>query len=315
MENQSADSQETLSRQSRAKKGFQTVILGLIANFFLAVLKTTIGVIGHSPALLAEGVNSTSDVAYSLLVTVFVRIANKPADQEHPYGHSQLESIGAVVVGAFVITTAIAIFWDSVNTVYDLIIGESSFTGGSLAALGAAVLTVLLKIMLSFYTRNVAEETENPSVGALASDHRNDVLSALAAVIGIMLGRLGYYWVDPMAGALVALIILKTGIEILRESTSDLMNTQPGESLRSQIKKLLDPLPQVLEIEEIHAHRFGPYLLINITICIPGDLSVHEGDRIATRVENTLKDRIQFIRNVHVHYHPADDGKQSRPGD
>ena len=287
------------------------MILGLLANFFLAVLKTSVGVIGHSPALLAEGVNSTSDVAYSLVVTVFVRIANKPADQEHPYGHSQLESIGAVVVGAFVITTAIAIFWDSVNTVYDLIIGESSFTGGSLTALGVAALTVLLKIILSVYTKNVADVTDNPSVGALASDHRNDVLSALAAVIGISLGRLGFYWVDPLAGALVALIILKTGIEILRESTSDLMNTQPGESLRSQIKKLLDPLPQVLEIEEIHAHRFGPYLLINITICIPGDLSVYQGDQIATRVENILRDGIQFIRNVHVHYHPADPGKEN----
>jgi len=287
------------------------VILGLLANFFLAVLKTSVGVIGHSPALLAEGINSTSDVAYSLVVTVFVRIANKPADQEHPYGHSQLESIGAVVVGAFVITTAIAIFWDSVNTVYDLIIGESSFTGGSLTALGAAALTVLLKIILSVYTKNVAEVTDNPSVGALASDHRNDVLSALAAVIGISLGRLGFYWVDPLAGALVALIILKTGIEILRESTSDLMNTQPGESLRSQIKKLLDPLPQVLEIEEIHAHRFGPYLLINITICIPGDLSVHQGDQIATQVEKILRDGIQFLRNVHVHYHPADPGKET----
>jgi cation diffusion facilitator family transporter len=265
-------------------------------------------VIGHSPALLADGINSTSDVAYSLVVTVFVRIANKPADKEHPYGHSRLESIGAVVVGAFVITTAIAIFWNSVNTVYDLILGESSFAGGSLAALGAAVLTVLLKIMLSRYTGNVAEETENPSVGALASDHRNDVLSSLAAVIGIALGRLGYFWVDPLAGALVALIILKTGIEILRESTSDLMDTQPGESLRNQIKKLLDPLPEVLEIEEIHAHRFGPFLLVNITICIPGDLSVYQGDHIATRVENILRDGIQFIRNVHVHYHPADDG-------
>ena len=161
----------------------------------------------------------------------------------------------------------------------------------------------------------MAEETENPSVGALSADHRNDVLSALAAVIGIALGRLGYFWVDPLAGELVALIILITGIEILRESTSDLMDTQPGESLRNQIKKLLDPLPEVLEIEEIHTHRFGPFLLVNITICIPGDLSVYQGDQIATRVENILRDGIQFIRNVHVHYHPADDGRLFSPGD
>ena len=99
------------------------VNLGLAVNALLAILKTAIGIMGHSPALLADGINSTSDVAYYVVVRVFMEMARKPADREHPFGHSQLESIAALMVGAFVITTAVAIFWDAINRVYDLLGG------------------------------------------------------------------------------------------------------------------------------------------------------------------------------------------------
>lgn len=291
-------------KQTRAKKGFAAVVVGLIANLILAAVKTGIGIIGHSPALLADGINSTSDVAYYLVVGVFIKLANKPADDEHPYGHTQLESIGALVVGSFVITTAIAIFWNSVDTIFDLFSGVADFTGGSLAALIVASAVVLVKIILTFYTRRIGRTTKNPSINALANDHLNDVFSALAATIGIALGRLGYFWVDPLAGAIVALVILRTGIEILRDSAYSLMDTVPGKMLKERIYFLLDPLPEVKQIDEIHAHRFGPYLIINLTICVEGSISVREGDRIATLVEDTILENIDLIRNVHVHYHP-----------
>lgn len=291
-------------KDSRAKKGFWAVTVGLVSNLVLAALKTSIGVLGHSPALLADGVNSTSDVAYYVVVSIFVRVANKPADEAHPYGHTQLESIGALVVGSFVITTAVAIFWNSVDTIYDLITGVGDFSGGTTITLIVALVTVLAKIALTLYTQSIGKSTNNPSISALAYDHRNDIFSALAAVIGIYLGRLGYYWVDPLAGALVALVILRTGIEILRESTSDLMSTVPGSALKQQIHALLAPISEIKQIEDIHAHRFGPYLVINLTICVDGNLTVTEGDRIATLVEKTIKRNIDFVRSVHVHYHP-----------
>jgi cation diffusion facilitator family transporter len=101
----------------RDKKSLQTVNLGLGTNIFLAALKTSIGISSHSPALLAEGINSTSDVAYYVVASIFVRLANKPADNEHPYGHRQLESIASVVVGSFIVTTAVAVFWDAIDKI------------------------------------------------------------------------------------------------------------------------------------------------------------------------------------------------------
>jgi cation diffusion facilitator family transporter len=294
--------------KQRNHKSILTVYIGLAANFFLAAVKTMVGIAGHSPALLADGINSTSDVAYGIVVSVFMRLSSKPPDEDHPYGHSQMESIAAVVVGAFVITTAIAIFWDSINSTYDLYSGKEVVRGAAEIALWVALFTVIVKILLTVWTLRIGRQTRNAAVLALGFDHRNDVFSALAATIGIFFGRFGYPWIDPLAGAIVSLIILHTGIEILRESTSDLMDTLPGKNLEKQITDFVKPIQGVWKIDEIHAHRFGPYLVANLTICVDGNLSVTEGDKISTQVEKILIENIEFMRKVHVHYHPMNSG-------
>jgi len=294
-----------ISEAERKRLGFQVINLGLVTNIFLAAIKTTIGIIGHSPALLADGINSISDVAYYIVVSIFMRLAGKPADEEHPYGHNQLESIAALVIGAFVITTAIMVFWESVNNVYEIWSGQIEYGGASTFALLIALLTILIKILLMLYSRKIGRQTNNPIVIALAYDHRNDIFTATAAATGIALGMVGYPWVDPLAGALVSLVILRTGIRILRESADDLMDTVPGKALKVQVTGLVLGNPGVNQIEEIHAHRFGPYLVINLTIGINGTLTVQEGDCIATRIEEILIDHIHNLRRVHVHYHPG----------
>jgi len=291
--------------QSRIRQNNFVVALGLVANIILAIFKTGIGILGHSPALLADGINSTSDVAYTFVVGIFVRLAHKPADDEHPYGHSQLESVGALVVGAFIITTAVGIFWNSIDTLFDLINGNGNYQGSAQITLWIALGTILLKIFLSIYTRHVGQKTNNAAVQALGYDHRNDIFSASAAALGIFFSQLGYLWVDPLAGAIVALVILRTGIVILRDSSLDLMDTIPGKLLREQVESLIRTISEVKQIDNIQAHRFGQYLVINLTIGLDGNISVFEGDRISSLVEKTLLENIEFLQNVHVHFHPA----------
>lgn len=296
--------------EERRRKGILAVNVGLGANALLAVIKTSVGIIGHSPALLADGINSTSDVAYGIVVNIFMRLSSKPADQEHPYGHDRLESIAAVVVGAFVITTAISIFWSSINSVYELYQGKSDFSGASQLAFWIALFTVGLKIWLTTWTHKIGTQTNNNVIQALAADHRNDIFSALAATIGIIFGRLGFLWVDPMAGGLVSIIILLTGVEIIRDSAADLMNTLPGKDLTEAIHDKLGEIEEVLDVEEIHGHRFGLYMVINITVGVSPTLTVAEGDRIATEVENKLLEEIDYMRRVFVHYHPVQNESQ-----
>jgi cation diffusion facilitator family transporter len=289
-------------RQARSKRA---VSLGLAVNICLALVKTSIGIIGHSPALLAEGVNSTSDVAYYLVVAIFMRLSHKPADELHPYGHNQLESIASLIVGAFIVTTGIAVFWDSINTAFDQLFAGTQTTGASAAALWVALFTVAIKVFLYYYTRVLGRQTSNPAVMALAYDHRNDILSASAAAIGIYLGRTGYPWLDPLVGALVAILILRTGVEVLRESSADLMDAVPSQALTEQVSALLSSIDEVKSLEEVHAHRFGPYIVVNLTIGVEGEMSVAAGDCISTEVENLIYENIDLVRRVYVHYHPV----------
>jgi len=291
----------------REQRTSQAVNLGLITNVLLAGLKNAIGIIGNSPALLADGINSTSDVAYYLVVAVFMREARKPPDEEHPYGHRQMESIAGVAVGAFVVATSVAIFWNAINTVYYFLIGEGDRTASSTFALVVALLTVILKIFLTLYTRWVGDETKSAAVIALAYDHRNDIFSALAATIGILFARIGYIWMDPLAGALVAIVILRTGVMIIRDSSIELVSTKPDADLLTQVHTLVLKVAGVQAVEEVFVQRFGPYLVLNITLGIDGSMSVQQGDRISSLVEEILLERIDFLSRVHIHYHPASD--------
>jgi cation diffusion facilitator family transporter len=290
--------------QTQVKRSSTIVNVGLVANILLAALKSFVGIFGHSPALLADGVNSTSDVVYFIVVKIYMKIASHPADEDHPYGHKQFESIAAIVVGAFVLTTAVAIFWDSVNKVFDIVSGRMEYTPASWAALLVAVCTVALKIMLASATYSIGKRANNQVVMAIAYDHRNDIFAAIAVTIGILVGELGLRYFDPLAGALVAIVILRTGIKILRDSAADLMATSPNKQIYDGIRRIAGSTEGVEGIEEIHAHRYGPYMVINITIIVEGTISVIEGDRIATVVERALRDEYELIRKVNVHFHP-----------
>lgn len=280
---------------------------GLGANILLAALKTSIGVIGHSPALLADGINSASDVSYYIVVKIFMRLAGKPPDQEHPYGHSQLETIAALIVGAFIVATAVAIFFDAVNKVYDYFIGASTFAGAETIALWVAILTILMKIGLTVMTRRIGKRTCNAALLALAHDHRNDVISASGAAVGIFLGQAGFPFADPLVGGLVAFMVLRTGIQILRDSSADLMDAVPSHELDSQVRALANGIDGIQTVEEVHAHRFGPYLVLNVQIGVDGRIPVWEGDAIASQVETLLRQKIPMVIRSYVHYHPADD--------
>jgi len=288
----------------RQKKARFVVNLGLGFNALLAGGKIGAGIVGHSQALLADGVNSISDVVYFLIVKIFINLSGKPADSQHPYGHYQYETIAALVVGAFVITTGFAIFWDSVNVAFDLMTGEIAVMAVRSFALYTAIATIVIKIILMIQARFVGYATKNIAVIAIARDHRNDIFASLGAAIGILLSMLGTIWADPVAGAIVAIIVAKTGFDILREATDDLMDDVPDKELSEQIKATLLDDASIRRIDEIHAHRFGPYLVANITICIDGSLSVAKADLIATTAEKKLLERIDMLRKVYIHTHP-----------
>lgn len=296
----------TITGENRETEAEKIVNIGLAFNILLAIMKTIVGITGASAGLLADGINSSADVVYYLVVKVFIKISAKPADRQHPYGHNQMESISALVVGSFVIMTAIGIFLKSIGDAYRLFQLDTAETAtASLHTLTVALATIIIKLGLSRITRRVGERRGHTAVIALAREHRNDIFSASAVAVGIVFAHYGLRWMDPMAGALVAVIILLTGIDILRESSSDLMDTLPDRMLNDKIREAIAPVTAVKTIEEVRAHRFGPYYAINLTIGIDGKLSVAQGDSIASDVEKRVTRVVGLVRRVYIHYHPA----------
>lgn len=296
-----------MSIQQRDKTTNQTINLGLFTNILLSIVKTIIGIVGHSSALLADGINSTSDTVYYVAVKILTKQAHKPADAEHPYGHRQLESISAIVVGAFILTTGVAIFWGTINSMYDLLSGASPDNAISVFSLVVAVVTLLLKNYLYFYTRHNEKLTQSPTLRALANDHLNDIMASLSVIIGVIGGLLGYRWMDPLAGAIVSVFILRTGVSIIMESSSDLMDSFPDPDFKADLKRCAEKVEGVRHVDVIGMHRFGPYFTINLEIGIEGNISIRQGHTIADAVEKALLEEYSgSLRQVHVHYHPTE---------
>ncbi|MDD3536620.1 MAG: cation diffusion facilitator family transporter [Candidatus Cloacimonetes bacterium] len=297
--------------KSRDRLTAISVNLGLLCNVILAALKTSVGIFGHSPALLADGINSTSDVAYYIAVKIFMTHAKKPADKEHPWGHRQLEPIAAIVVGAFILTTGVAIFWGSINQVYELFSGSASARIASLWALVIALATFFLKIFLYFFTRKAAKNTHNPTLRALANDHLNDIMAALAVVVGLLMGKLGYPWMDPAAGAIVAIYIAKTGVEIIMDSSSELMDRVPDEAFVRDLQSIAKTVNSVQGVQDVSMHRFGTYYTLHLTLSMVGKLSLEEAHAKSHEVEKLLKQRFgDSLKEVHIHYHPLSQNQE-----
>jgi cation diffusion facilitator family transporter len=294
-----------MDEKIRDKKINQIINLGLISNFLLAIIKTSTGIIGHSAGLLADGINSTADVVYFIFAKIFTRMSQKPADKEHPYGHKQLESISTVVVGAFIITTGVAVIWDSINMTFDYFYNGMINEPTSILALYIAIASIVVKIGLFYISMETARKVNNSTVMAIAYDHRNDIFSSLAAAFGILMAKLDILWVDPLAGAFVGLIIFKTGISVIIESSNELMATGLNKEIYNNISKSVSKIKGVKGIEEIKATAYGPYMFINLVILVKGDISVREGDDIAEKVETKILSENKFVKGVHIHYHPG----------
>lgn len=285
----------------------RSVGLGLVSNIIFAILKTVIGIIGKSQALIADGINSTSDVAYYIAVSIFMKKSNKPPDEEHPYGHRQLDNIAAIVIGAFIVTTGATIFWNSITTLYSIWKGEYLNCQSFLFPMIISGITVFAKIFLYLESKATYKQTKNPTIKALMNDHVNDIMASGAVLISLIFA---YYnsdmiWIDPIASCLVAIFIFKTGFEILIDSSNDLMDSMPDKDFTMRIENIINKRQDVHGITHIGVHKYGPSFVLNLTIEVDSHLTVLEGDIICDKLEIQLLEEFpDSLKKTNIHYHP-----------
>lgn len=289
------------------KRTKRSVGLGLVSNIIFAILKTVIGIYGKSQALIADGINSTSDVAYYVAVSIFMKKSNKPADAEHPYGHRQLDNIAAIVIGAFIVTTGASIFWNSITTLYTIYKGDYESVQKFLFPMIIASVTVIAKVFLYLESKVTYKQTKNPTMKALMNDHINDFLASGAVLISLIFAyyNSGMAWIDPIASCLVAIFIFKTGFEILIDSSNDLMDAMPDKDFTTRIENILNKHKEVHGITHIGVHKYGPTFVLNLTIEVDSHLTVVEGDNICDELEvSLLQEFPDSLKKTNIHYHP-----------
>ena len=290
----------------------RSVTLGLVSNIIFAILKTIIGIHGKSQALIADGINSTSDVAYYLAVGIFMKKAHKPADEEHPYGHRQLDNIAAIVVGSFIVTTGATIFWNAITSIYEICKGTYISNQNFLFPMIIASVTVLAKIYLYLDTKVTYKQTKNPTIKALMNDHINDLMASGTVLISLILAfyNSNLIWIDPIASCLVAIFIFKTGFEIVIDSSTDLMDAMPDSDFTKKIEEIVLNHSDVHGINHLGVHKYGPAFVLNLAIEVDSHLTVLEGDQICDQLEVALLQEFpDSLKKTNIHYHPKQKSK------
>ncbi|MBF8437210.1 cation transporter [Halanaerobiaceae bacterium Z-7014] len=286
--------------KTRTDIGQRVLKVTLAANIFLALLKIVVGFLASSAALVADGFHSISDIASSAGVLIAVAFASRPPDDNHHYGHGQAEPLAAVMIGMILFITAALLAY---NMVGNLIAGEVSIPGTM--ALYAAFISIVVKELMYRYTIKAGEETDNQALKADAWHHRSDAFSSVAALIGIAAARIGFWFLDPVAGIVVAVMVFKVGYEILEEGFITLLGKAPAGNKILEIKEQIIEVDGVEDILDVKGRYNGPVLYLDIKIAVSPTLTVEEGHEIAARVKSRLLERYIEAEEVLVHVDPA----------
>lgn len=288
-------------------RGFQTVDpraaslrgawLGIAAYALLSAVKIAVGWRAGSRAVLADGLNNLTDVLASVAVLWGIRAAARPADAEHRYGHGRAETVAQLVVGTVMGLVGLDVCVGALQAALTPRL-EPPAPYAALVALAAAA--VMGGVYL--YNRALAQRTGSLALRAAARDHRADVLVSLGTAVGIWGAQRGWPWLDPVAGMVVGVLVVRTAWRLLVEATHDLLDGFEPERLQ-RLRRRIAGVPGVQGVRDLRGRRLGKASAIDVTITVDPDLTVEQSHAVADRVEQALR-RDPDIQLVHVHVEP-----------
>lgn len=281
------------------KKGEKGAWLSIFAYIVLAAVKLIVASIGNSQSLWADGLNNTTDVVASVAVLIGLKISTKPPDADHHYGHYRAETIASLFAAFVIATVGIQVI---INLIEQLIAGKTEQPGMLTAwtALGAAI------IMFGVYRYNVslAKKIGSSSLDAAAQDNRSDAFVSIGAFIGIIGAQFGFYWLDPLAGLVVGVIICKTAWDIFRDATHTLTDGFDATEIKT-IKSDIAKVSEVNQVVDVKGRIHGNQAFIDVTILVHPELNVKESHAITEKIEDFLREK-HNITYAHIHIEPDD---------
>jgi cation diffusion facilitator family transporter len=290
---------------AQKKHGWLAAWISLISNFILTVVKVVVGSLFSSTALIADGVHNGGDFIASIATISSMKLANQPADKEHPYGHGKAEDIATGIVSLILAFAGIYLIYESMVALFH------PASEASLWALSAALISLLWKLGLYLYTIRVGKRLDSKSLIATAYDHLADVWASLAAVIGIGFAKIGdvfdlsyAVYGDPVAGIIVSLLILKVAYEMGIQAINVLMESSVSEEKQKFYQDLILSFPEVKRIDLLRAREHGNYILIDIRIGVRGDMTIQEGHDITRKIRDAIKKEDPKVEEVLIHLNP-----------
>ncbi|MFD1037636.1 cation diffusion facilitator family transporter [Virgibacillus byunsanensis] len=286
-----------MSHADNLKKGEKGALISIVAYLFLAVTKLIIAHLGDSEALRADGLNNSTDVVASIAVLIGLKISRKPPDEDHHYGHYRAETVASLFAAFIMVTVGIQVIFGTFRTIVTNEIGQPSMLT-AWTALGAAI----IMFIVYRYNLRLSRKIQSSSLYAAAQDNRSDALVSIGAFVGIIGSQFGLYWLDPLAGLLVGIIICKTAWDIFKDSTHTLTDGFDEKQIK-KIRTSIERNPDVKKVIDVKGRIHGNQEFIEITILVDSKLNVQEGHDITDRIENHLAHK-HNIMHAHIHIEP-----------
>lgn len=281
----------------------RVTLVGAVINLLLSIGKIVIGVIGGSPALVADGIHSLSDLLTDIMVVWAAKHGSKDADDDHPYGHGRIETVFTVALGVVLLLVAAGIVYDAISRLFH----PERLTDPGVLALVMAGISVVSKEILYQYTLRVAKRIRSNLLKANAWHHRTDAISSIVVIVGIGGTMAGLPYLDAIAAAVVGLMIAKIAWELGWHAVHELVDTALEAERVEAIRRVIQSVDGVNELHTLRTRRMGADALVDVHIQVDPLLSVSEGHHISERVRQKVVHEIDEVQDVLVHIDPEDD--------
>ena len=287
------------SRQEQMRQGERGAWVSIAAYLLLSALKLGVGHWANSRALFADGLNNATDIVASVAVLVGLRIARKPADEDHRYGHWRAETIATTVAALIMAGVGLDVFWDAGVSMY-----RRHFAHPDPISMWTALFSAGVMVLVYRYNKRLGERVHSAALLAAAADNRSDAMVSIGTFVGILAAQLGVYWLDPVAALLVGGLILKTAYEIFTEAAHALTDGYDETHLQAIEGQILE-IQGVRSISDLKGRRCGSNVHLDVVIGVAPNLSVEASHAITEQVEHRLRER-EGIENVHIHVEPEE---------
>ncbi len=276
-------------------------VVTIIGNLILTLFKLLAGVVAHSGAMVSDAIHSASDVLSTFVVIAGVKLAGKESDQEHPFGHERFECVAAIILSVMLAVTGAGIGWTGIQNILG---GSGQLLIPGRLALAAAVISIVSKEAMYWYTRAAAKKLGSSSLMADAWHHRSDALSSIGSFVGILGARLGIPVLDPVASVVICLFILKAAWDIFQDAISKMLDTACPEAVEEDMRQTVLDQQGVLRIDRLQTRLFGDRIYVEVEIAADANAPLSLAHEVSAQVHHAIENQFPKVKHCMVHVNP-----------